>query len=190
MVGGPGGKGKLANMQIRGEICKWNRHGVYICQKPINRIPKKSRHKSAKISSECASDRLPREKERKKMGEGEEESSWRKETIPKIIKIICSRNNPSLSQRDLYSLLLVSPSCYRALLSLPNLWQVLTNLNPNLLQLPRWRNRCLIENFWWNLCRPFISEKWIEQERSWSLRFHWWVLMVIRFCDSFGWVFF
>ncbi|XP_020272793.1 F-box protein At3g58530 [Asparagus officinalis] len=59
------------------------------------------------------------------MGEDEEESSWAKETTPKIIKIICSRNNPSLSQRDLYSLLLVSPSCYRALLSVPNLWETL-----------------------------------------------------------------
>lgn len=57
----------------------------------------------------------------------DEGESWRKETIVEVIKIICSVNSSSrlLSQRDICSLLLLSPSCHRALLSLPSLWQAL-----------------------------------------------------------------
>ncbi|KAJ6816124.1 leucine-rich repeat receptor-like serine/threonine-protein kinase [Iris pallida] len=56
------------------------------------------------------------------MAEQEEEGeAWRKETVPKVVKILSTR----LSQRDICSLLLVSPWCYQTLISHPSLWQVL-----------------------------------------------------------------
>ncbi|KAJ3707010.1 hypothetical protein LUZ61_010715 [Rhynchospora tenuis] len=55
--------------------------------------------------------------------EKEEEQAvvWGRETVPRVMEIVGAR----LPQRDLYSLLLTSPWCYRALLSNPQLWQVL-----------------------------------------------------------------
>ncbi|WRX23223.1 Leucine-rich repeat - like 10 [Theobroma cacao] len=51
--------------------------------------------------------------------EGEEQTSlWNKETVPKVMKIVSTR----LPQRDLISLLLVSPWLHRTLLSSPSLW--------------------------------------------------------------------
>ncbi|XP_021283283.1 F-box protein At3g58530 isoform X4 [Herrania umbratica] len=51
--------------------------------------------------------------------EGEEQTSiWNKETVPKVMKIVSTR----LPQRDLISLLLVSPGLHRTLLSSPSLW--------------------------------------------------------------------
>ncbi|KAG0479268.1 hypothetical protein HPP92_010126 [Vanilla planifolia] len=55
------------------------------------------------------------------MKEGREDDEWNRDIVPRVLKIVCSR----LSQRDLCSLLLVSPWCYHALLSQPSLWQVL-----------------------------------------------------------------
>ncbi|XP_021721605.1 F-box protein At3g58530-like [Chenopodium quinoa] len=59
---------------------------------------------------------------------GEEESpkelpqlQWRKETVPRVFTIVSSK----LPQRDLVSLLLVSPWLYRTLASNPSLWKVL-----------------------------------------------------------------
>lgn len=46
---------------------------------------------------------------------------WNKETVPKVMKIVSS----TLPQRDLITLLLVSPSIHRTLLSHPSLWLVL-----------------------------------------------------------------
>ncbi|WOK97142.1 F-box protein [Canna indica] len=55
-------------------------------------------------------------------GEGEATSqSWERETVPHVMAIV----SPRLPQRDVYSLLLVSPWCYRVLLSIPTLWEVL-----------------------------------------------------------------
>ncbi|KAF7848647.1 hypothetical protein BT93_L1772 [Corymbia citriodora subsp. variegata] len=48
-----------------------------------------------------------------------EELAWRRETIPKVMKLVCTR----LPQRDLVSLLLVSPWLHRTLVSYPSLWQ-------------------------------------------------------------------
>ncbi|XVE96168.1 hypothetical protein REPUB_Repub02eG0198400 [Reevesia pubescens] len=45
-------------------------------------------------------------------------SIWNKETVPKVMKIVSTR----LSQRDLISLLLVSPWLHRTLISYPSLW--------------------------------------------------------------------
>lgn len=56
-----------------------------------------------------------------KVEEGEEEA-WSRETVPKVMKIVCSRS--LLRQRDLISLLLVSSSLNRTLLASPSLWQV------------------------------------------------------------------
>ncbi|KAK1281770.1 F-box protein [Acorus calamus] len=54
--------------------------------------------------------------------EGEEvEAAWSRVKVPQVLSIVGTR----LSQRDLYSLLLLSPWCYRSLLSHPSLWQVL-----------------------------------------------------------------
>ncbi|KAK8562038.1 hypothetical protein V6N12_049091 [Hibiscus sabdariffa] len=51
--------------------------------------------------------------------EGEEQTSvWNKETVPKVMKIVSTR----LSQRDLISLLLLSPWLHRTLISYPSLW--------------------------------------------------------------------
>ncbi|EOY09588.1 RNI-like superfamily protein isoform 4, partial [Theobroma cacao] len=48
----------------------------------------------------------------------EQTSLWNKETVPKVMKIVSTR----LPQRDLISLLLVSPWLHRTLLSSPSLW--------------------------------------------------------------------
>ncbi|GLT88354.1 hypothetical protein SLE2022_063840 [Rubroshorea leprosula] len=52
--------------------------------------------------------------------EGEEEQllTWNRETVPKVMKIVSSR----LPQRDLVSLLVISPWLHRTLLSYPSLW--------------------------------------------------------------------
>lgn len=54
--------------------------------------------------------------------EGEEEGLWNKETVPEVMKIVCTCIK--LPQRDLISLLLVSPWIYRDLISHPYLWLV------------------------------------------------------------------
>ncbi|KAK3405633.1 hypothetical protein EUGRSUZ_K01865 [Eucalyptus grandis] len=72
-----------------------------------------------------------------------EELAWSRETIPRVMKIACAR----LPQRDLVSLLLVSPWLHRTLASYPSLWLVLdlremTNAGNRLLgalSLPRYR---------------------------------------------------
>ncbi|XP_065637104.1 F-box protein At3g58530 isoform X2 [Quercus suber] len=55
------------------------------------------------------------------MEEAEAEVTWTRETIPKVLKIVSTR----LPQRDLISLLLVSPWLHRTLVSHPSLWLVL-----------------------------------------------------------------
>lgn len=119
------------------------------------------------------------------MSKGEEES-WRKETIAKVMKIVCSISMNLLSQRDICSLLLVSPSCYRALLSLPSLWQV--NYHTHKIP-PFWLCSCWLI---WNLdnfvCRFLISAKWAEQDSAWFLRSHWSVLVFsFSLVKLFGW---
>ncbi|XP_078429889.1 RNI-like superfamily protein isoform X2 [Wolffia australiana] len=47
------------------------------------------------------------------------EDPWRKETVPRVMATVSSR----LKQKDVYSLLLVSPWCYRFLLAQTTLWQ-------------------------------------------------------------------
>ncbi|GER39933.1 F-box family protein [Striga asiatica] len=47
--------------------------------------------------------------------------AWNKETVPKVMQIVSTR----LPQRDLISLLLVSPWIHRNLISHPSLWLVL-----------------------------------------------------------------
>ncbi|KAM7505570.1 hypothetical protein LguiB_004474 [Lonicera macranthoides] len=63
--------------------------------------------------------------ERKEAGgareEEEEEEVWSKETVPRVMKIVSTK----LPQRDLISLLLVSPWLHRILISYPSLWLVL-----------------------------------------------------------------
>ncbi|MQL94146.1 hypothetical protein Taro_026799 [Colocasia esculenta] len=56
-------------------------------------------------------------------GEGEQQQDevWRKDTFPRVLALVSTRLR--LSLRDVYSLLLVSPSCYRSLLSHPTPWQ-------------------------------------------------------------------
>ncbi|XP_042406315.1 F-box protein At3g58530-like isoform X3 [Zingiber officinale] len=54
-------------------------------------------------------------------GTGESSRSWERETVPMVMTIV----SPMLAQRDVYSLLLVSPWCYRALLSVSTIWEVL-----------------------------------------------------------------
>ncbi|THU45476.1 hypothetical protein C4D60_Mb02t18330 [Musa balbisiana] len=46
---------------------------------------------------------------------------WERETVPRVMAIV----SPRLPQRDVYSVLMVSPWCYRAFLSVPTLWEVL-----------------------------------------------------------------
>ncbi|OVA10970.1 Leucine-rich repeat [Macleaya cordata] len=53
----------------------------------------------------------------------ETDEIWRRETVPRVLQIVSTTIN--LPQRDLISLLLVSPWLYRTLLSYPSLWQVL-----------------------------------------------------------------
>ena len=55
------------------------------------------------------------------MEEAEAEVTWKRETIPKVLKIVSMR----LPQRDLISLLLVSPWLHRTLVSHPSLWLVI-----------------------------------------------------------------
>ncbi|KMZ56640.1 putative F-box/LRR-repeat protein [Zostera marina] len=50
-----------------------------------------------------------------------EEEAWGMEIVPRVMEIVSSR----LDQIDVYSLLLISPWCYRALISVPSIWQVL-----------------------------------------------------------------
>ncbi|MCD7473099.1 hypothetical protein HAX54_014690 [Datura stramonium] len=72
------------------------------------------------------------------------EAIWNKEIVPKVMKIVSTR----LPQRDVISLLLVSPCIHRTLLSHPSLWLVLdfhemSNAGDRLvsaLSLPRYRN--------------------------------------------------
>ncbi|RRT70143.1 hypothetical protein B296_00023229 [Ensete ventricosum] len=45
---------------------------------------------------------------------------WERETVPRVMAIV----SPRLPQRDVYSLLMASPWCYHALLSVPTLWEV------------------------------------------------------------------
>ncbi|XP_042402786.1 F-box protein At3g58530-like isoform X3 [Zingiber officinale] len=54
-------------------------------------------------------------------GTGESSRSWERETVPMVMTIV----SPMLAQRDVYSLLLVSPWCYRALLSVSTIWEAL-----------------------------------------------------------------
>ncbi|KAJ8900018.1 hypothetical protein K2173_024131 [Erythroxylum novogranatense] len=51
----------------------------------------------------------------------EDEQTWNREKVPRVMRIVSTR----LSQRDLVSLLLVSPWLYRILISYPSLWLVL-----------------------------------------------------------------
>ena len=51
-----------------------------------------------------------------------EEALWNKETIPRVMKIVCTCIK--LHQRDLISLLLVSPWLHRTLISHPSIWLV------------------------------------------------------------------
>ncbi|RZC65105.1 hypothetical protein C5167_008794 [Papaver somniferum] len=53
----------------------------------------------------------------------ETEEIWRRETVPRVLQIVSTTIN--LTQRDLISLLLVSPWLYRTLVSYPSLWQVI-----------------------------------------------------------------
>ncbi|KAF5785683.1 putative leucine-rich repeat domain superfamily [Helianthus annuus] len=57
------------------------------------------------------------------MGETESEEVWSRETVPKVMKIITSRLR--LPQPDIISLLLVSSSLNRTLLTSPSLWLLL-----------------------------------------------------------------
>ncbi|KAL2326895.1 hypothetical protein Fmac_020322 [Flemingia macrophylla] len=57
-------------------------------------------------------------------GEWKKEDVWCRETVPKVLKLVCS--TLPLSQTHLVSLLLVSPSLHRTLLSCQPLWQSLT----------------------------------------------------------------
>ncbi|KAG8646899.1 F-box protein At3g58530 isoform X3 [Manihot esculenta] len=51
----------------------------------------------------------------------EDDLTWSRETIPRVMKIVSTK----LPQRDLVSLLLVSPWLHRTLISYPSLWLVL-----------------------------------------------------------------
>ncbi|XP_048320729.1 F-box protein At3g58530 [Ziziphus jujuba] len=77
--------------------------------------------------------------------EGEtEELTWSRETVPKVLKLVSSR----LSQKDLISVLLVSPWLNRTLVSCPSLWLTLDFREMNnagnrlavALSLPRYRH--------------------------------------------------
>ncbi|KAL0848357.1 hypothetical protein Bca101_021604 [Brassica carinata] len=56
--------------------------------------------------------------EAKKVMEEEEEEMWRREIVTSVMRIVSTR----LPQRDLISLLLVSPWLYRTLVSYPSIW--------------------------------------------------------------------
>ncbi|KAF3441976.1 hypothetical protein FNV43_RR15892 [Rhamnella rubrinervis] len=73
-----------------------------------------------------------------------EDLTWSRETVPKVLKIVSTR----LSQKDLISLLLVSPCLHRTLVSYPHLWLALDFREMNnagnrlavALSLPRYRH--------------------------------------------------
>ncbi|XP_011622782.1 F-box protein At3g58530 isoform X6 [Amborella trichopoda] len=52
-----------------------------------------------------------------------EEEAWNKEIVPRVLQLVSQRQR--LGLRDLCTLLLLSPSCYHALLSHHHLWEVL-----------------------------------------------------------------
>ncbi|XP_076924943.1 F-box protein At3g58530-like [Bidens hawaiensis] len=65
-------------------------------------------------------------KKEKKMGENsEEQQQWSRETVPRVMKIIITSSKLRLPQRDIISLLFVSSSLIRTLVTLPSLWLVL-----------------------------------------------------------------
>ncbi|XP_054824802.1 F-box protein At3g58530 isoform X4 [Prosopis cineraria] len=74
----------------------------------------------------------------------EDDFTWSRETVPRVFLLVSSRS----SQRDLISLLLVSPWIYRILTSASSLWQVLNFRERKIagnrliaaLSLPRYRN--------------------------------------------------
>ncbi|XP_024038436.1 F-box protein At3g58530 isoform X2 [Citrus clementina] len=82
--------------------------------------------------------------EEEKVKAAEEEETWSKETVPKVIRIVSTR----LSQRDIISLLLVSPWLHRTLVSYPSLWLVIDlremnnagNRLVSALSIPRYRH--------------------------------------------------
>ncbi|KAF9621108.1 hypothetical protein IFM89_016602 [Coptis chinensis] len=77
----------------------------------------------------------------------EEEVKWRKEIVPEVFQIVIRTNN-RLTQKDVISVLLVSPWLYRTLSSNPSLWHVLdlhemTNAGDRLiaaLSIPRYQH--------------------------------------------------
>ncbi|KAF4402424.1 hypothetical protein G4B88_012209 [Cannabis sativa] len=76
--------------------------------------------------------------------EAEELTTWCRETVPKVFRIVSTR----LPQRELVSLLLVSPWIYRTLASYPSLWLAIDfrersnagNLLISALSLPRYQH--------------------------------------------------
>lgn len=58
--------------------------------------------------------------EEREMAKEEEEVVWNRETVPRVLEIVSTR----LPQKDLISLLLVSPWIHRTLTSYPSLWLV------------------------------------------------------------------
>lgn len=84
--------------------------------------------------------------------EEEEEVLWSKETVPEVMKIVCTCIK--LPQRDLISLLLVSPWIYRDLISHPYLWLVSTHKKRLLF--------CFLSQcfFWQHLLRLRIHAPW------------------------------
>ncbi|XP_059428461.1 F-box protein At3g58530 [Corylus avellana] len=83
------------------------------------RLSKYSKHKT--YSQKKKKKKKKKKPQNNKMEEAEAEFIWNRETIPKVLKIVSTR----LPQRDLISLLLVSPWLYRTLISYPSLWQVI-----------------------------------------------------------------
>lgn len=82
------------------------------------------------------SDRKQKQKQEPELTRMEGESKedvWCRETVPKVLKLVCSTLPLSLSHTNLVSLLLVSPSLHRTLLCSQPLWQVLTPLPSTLL---------------------------------------------------------
>lgn len=74
------------------------------------------------------SDRKQKQKQEPELTRMEGESKedvWCRETVPKVLKLVCSTLPLSLSHTNLVSLLLVSPSLHRTLLCSQPLWQSL-----------------------------------------------------------------
>ncbi|KAK7268205.1 hypothetical protein RIF29_20898 [Crotalaria pallida] len=77
----------------------------------------------------------------------EEDKIWCRETVPKVLKLVCSTLTLTLTHKDLVSLLLVSPWLHRTLVSSLPLWQSLSFRESNnagnrlvaALSLPRYR---------------------------------------------------